>query len=164
MLDDPIGGTQQCKDWGSGSQFKVCEISCNPKLRFSREVPKFYTCGAEGFWRPTSDPSLPLVYPACTGERISHWITLMIFTRSDAILSSRSFPHDQRVSICPRTVATPAQRVFRIKMSFPTSVLCNEAGQGVLRNKVRNAVNSLNRDWNFCSYSLEGDFSFSLVS
>ncbi|XP_077268738.1 sushi, von Willebrand factor type A, EGF and pentraxin domain-containing protein uif isoform X1 [Temnothorax americanus] len=118
-LEDPIGGTQQCKDWGSGGQFKVCEISCNAGLRFSQEVPKFYTCGAEGFWRPTNDPSLPLVYPACTS-------------------------------------ATSAQRVFRIKMNFPTSVLCNEAGQGVLKQKVRNAVNSLNRDWNFCSYSYEG--------
>lgn len=41
-------------------------------------------------------------------------------------------------------------------MQFPSSVLCNGAGQGVLRQKVRNAVNSLNRDWNFCSYSVEG--------
>lgn len=50
----------------------------------------------------------------------------------------------------------PAQRVFRIKMLFPSDVLCNEAGQGVLRQRVKNAVNSLNRDWNFCSYSTEG--------
>lgn len=42
-------------------------------------------------------------------------------------------------------------------MNFPTSVLCNEAGQGVLKKKVRDAVNSLNRDWNFCSYSYEGE-------
>lgn len=41
-------------------------------------------------------------------------------------------------------------------MLFPSDVLCNEAGQGVLRQRVRNAVNSLNRDWNFCSYSTEG--------
>lgn len=41
-------------------------------------------------------------------------------------------------------------------MKFPTSVLCNEAGQGVLRQKVRNAINSLNREWNLCSYSLKG--------
>lgn len=41
-------------------------------------------------------------------------------------------------------------------MLFPSDVLCNEAGQGVLRQKVKNAVNSLNRDWNFCSYSAEG--------
>lgn len=41
-------------------------------------------------------------------------------------------------------------------MKFPTSVLCNEAGQGVLRQKVRNAINSLNREWNLCSYSIKG--------
>lgn len=52
--------------------------------------------------------------------------------------------------------AKPAQRVFRIKMLFPSDVLCNSAGQGVLRQRVRAAVNSLNRDWNFCSYSSEG--------
>lgn len=43
-------------------------------------------------------------------------------------------------------------------MNFPTSVLCNEAGQEVLKQKVRHAVNSLNRDWNFCSNSFEGKF------
>jgi len=41
--------------------------------------------------------------------------------------------------------AKAAQRVFRINMLFPSSVLCNEAGQGVLRQRVRNAVNTLNR-------------------
>lgn len=65
-LADPIGGTQICKDWGYGGQFKVCEIECNHGLRFSEQVPKFYTCGAEGFWRPTTNPNLPLVYPACS--------------------------------------------------------------------------------------------------
>ncbi|KAK7873875.1 hypothetical protein R5R35_005737 [Gryllus longicercus] len=118
-LADPIGGTQMCRDWGSGGQFKVCEISCNAGLRFSQEIPKFYTCGAEGFWRPTNNPKLPMVYPACSS---SH----------------------------------PAQRVFKISMLFPSSILCNSAGQVVLKQKVRNAVNALNRDWNFCSYSMEG--------
>lgn len=28
--------------------------------------------------------------------------------------------------------------------------------QGVLRQRVRTAINALNRDWNFCSYSTEG--------
>lgn len=65
-LADPIGGFQVCKDWGYGGQFKVCEIGCNAGLRFSEPVPKFYTCGAEGFWRPTSNPNLPVVYPACS--------------------------------------------------------------------------------------------------
>lgn len=41
-------------------------------------------------------------------------------------------------------------------MLFPSDVLCNEAGQTVLRQRVKNAVNTLNRDWNFCSYSSEG--------
>ncbi|CAG9836717.1 unnamed protein product [Diabrotica balteata] len=118
-LPDPIGGMQSCKDWGAGGQFKVCEIGCNPGLRFSQEIPLFYTCGAEGFWRPTKNPNLPLVYPACSS-------------------------------------AKPAQRVFRIEMLFPSSVLCNEAGQGVLKQKVRHAVNALNRDWNFCSFSVDG--------
>lgn len=118
-LADPIGGTQVCKDWGYGGQFKVCEISCNYGLRFSEPVPKFYTCGAEGFWRPTTNPNLPIVYPACSQSR-------------------------------------PAQRVFKVGMKFPTSVLCNEAGQGVLRQKVRTSINALNREWNFCSNSLKG--------
>jgi hypothetical protein len=41
-------------------------------------------------------------------------------------------------------------------MLFPSDVLCNEAGQSVLRQKVKSSVNTLNRDWNFCSYSTEG--------
>lgn len=48
-------------------------------------------------------------------------------------------------------------------MMFPTSVLCNEAGQGVLRQKVKAAINLVNRDWNFCSYSVEGNI-ISLVA
>lgn len=65
-LADPLGGYQSCRDWGAGGQFKVCEIACRDGLRFSQPVPPFYTCGAEGFWRPTNHPSLPLVYPACS--------------------------------------------------------------------------------------------------
>lgn len=65
-LADPLGGYQSCRDWGAGGQFKVCEIACRDGLRFSQAVPPFYTCGAEGFWRPTPDPTLPLVYPACS--------------------------------------------------------------------------------------------------
>ncbi|KAJ8978624.1 hypothetical protein NQ317_011256 [Molorchus minor] len=118
-LLDPVGGFQTCKDWGAGGQFKVCEIGCNHGLRFSQDIPKFYTCGSEGFWRPTTNPSLPLIYPACSASK-------------------------------------PAQRVFKIGVMFPSSVLCNEAGQSVLKQRVRNAVNKLNRDWNFCSFSIEG--------
>lgn len=55
------------------------------------------------------------------------------------------------------TAARPAQRVFRVAMQFPSSVLCNEAGQGVLRQRVRNAINTLNRRWNLCSFNNEGN-------
>lgn len=65
-LADPLGGTQVCKDWGAGGQFKVCEIACHSGLRFSESVPEFYTCGADGFWRPSLNPAQPLIYPSCS--------------------------------------------------------------------------------------------------
>jgi hypothetical protein len=71
-LDPPVGGVQSCEDWGPGGRFKVCRIACNEGLKFSGSVPQFYTCGAEGFWRPNPnaqgrDPAVaPFVYPACS--------------------------------------------------------------------------------------------------
>ena len=71
-LDPPVGGIQSCEDWGPGGRFKVCRIACNEGLKFSGSVPQFYTCGAEGFWRPNPnaqgrDPAVaPFVYPACS--------------------------------------------------------------------------------------------------
>lgn len=113
-LEDPVGGTQTCTNWGPGGRFKVCQIACNPGLSFSTKVPDFYTCGAEGFWRPTEDPSTPMVYPTCSR-------------------------------------ASPAQRVFKIKMQFPSSDFCNNAGQSVLSKRIRVALAKLNSDWNICT-------------
>ncbi|XP_045614794.2 uncharacterized protein uif isoform X1 [Procambarus clarkii] len=115
-LDDPVGGVQRCSDWGPGGRFKVCKIECNDGLKFSTKVPDFYTCGAEGFWRPTHDPSYPLVYPSCSP-------------------------------------ASPAQRVFNINMQFPSSVICNAAGQNVLSERIKIALNKLNAQWNFCTHT-----------
>ena len=88
-LADPVGGSQRCSDWGPGGRFKVCSIECNAGLAFSVPVPKFYTCGAEGFWRPTEDPGVPFIYPACSttkpaqrvvkGELFEHFGTFEIF-------------------------------------------------------------------------------------
>ncbi|MPC33247.1 Pentraxin-4 [Portunus trituberculatus] len=90
----------------------------NRPLDFRAEIPKmvpdFYTCGAEGFWRPTEDPTAQMVYPACAPS-------------------------------------TPAQRVFNINMQFPSSVICNAAGQNVLSERIRHALNKLNSRWNFCT-------------
>lgn len=45
----------------------------------------------------------------------------------------------------------PAQRVFKIKLQFPSAGLCNEAGQGVLRERIKLAIAKLNQDWRFCA-------------
>ncbi|KAB7498637.1 Fibropellin-1 [Armadillidium nasatum] len=115
---DPMGGFQRCAEWGPGGRFKVCRIQCKEGMKFSVNVPDFYTCGAEGFWRPTASPGEPLIYPSCAP-------------------------------------ATPAQRVFKLKMQFPTSVICNAAGENVLKERIRLALNKLNRDWKICTKTNE---------
>ena len=83
-------------------------------MKFSQPVPKFYTCGAEGFWRPNPnrDPTVPFVYPACSA-------------------------------------AKPAQKIYTIKLQYLASVLCSEAGQGVLKSKIITALQELNKEWRF---------------
>jgi len=116
-LDPPVGGFQSCEDWGPGGRFKVCRIMCDEGLRFSQPVPQFYTCGAEGFWRPNpnaDEPSAPFVYPACSKSK-------------------------------------PAQKIFKIKLDYLTDVLCNDAGKGVLKQRIISALQELNKEWGFSS-------------
>ena len=123
-LDPPEGGRMKCEDWGPGGRFKVCRIFCEEGMRFSQEIPEFYTCGAEGFWRPnlnavggvSGDPNAPLVFPACSK-------------------------------------ATKAQKIFKIKLSYIADVLCNEAGKGVLESKITDALEALNKEWKFSTCS-----------
>ena len=113
-LDPPIGGVQKCEDWGPGGSFKVCRIECEEGLKFSREVPEFYVCGAEGFWRPNSnsdDPRAKFTYPACSETK-------------------------------------PAQKIFKIKLDYITDVLCNDAGKGVLKKRIIDALQELNKVMN----------------
>ena len=123
-LDKPKGGDQSCEDWGPGGRFKVCRISCSDDKKFSQAVPEFYTCGAEGFWRPNpnADPTAPFVYPACSA-------------------------------------ASPAQKIFKIKLQYLAQVLCSKAGQGVLKDKIINALQNLNKEWRFsaCDNIAEGE-------
>jgi len=49
------------------------------------------------------------------------------------------------------TSSRPAQRVFKVKLQFPSSGLCNEAGQGVLKERIKMAIAKLNQDWRFCA-------------
>jgi len=62
----PINGRANCKAWGPNGRFRTCSIECNEGFEFSQPVSQYYVCGAEGFWRPTSDPQRELVFPACT--------------------------------------------------------------------------------------------------
>lgn len=62
----PVNGRANCKAWGPNGRFRTCSIECNDGFEFSQPVSQYYVCGAEGFWRPTSDPQRELVFPACT--------------------------------------------------------------------------------------------------
>lgn len=64
----PIGGQLGCADWGPGGNFKVCTITCDEGLEFAEKIPRFYTCGVEGFWRPTKNPDKPFIFPACASK------------------------------------------------------------------------------------------------
>lgn len=66
----PVGGQLGCADWGPGGNFKVCTITCDEGLEFSEKIPRFYTCGVEGFWRPTKYPDQPFIFPACASKFI----------------------------------------------------------------------------------------------
>ena len=54
------------------------------------------------------------------------------------------------------TAAEQAQRVVKIKMNFPSSVFCNNAGKNVLDKRIREALQKLNKNWNFCINTVEG--------
>ena len=113
-IGHPQGGTQTCEEWGPGNIFKTCSIKCDPGKKFSQPVPQFYTCGAEGFWRPSpnKNPAAEFVYPVCSD-------------------------------------ATPAQKIFRIKLQYLAQVLCHEGGQNVLKDKIISALQGLNEEWRF---------------
>ncbi len=135
LPEPPVNGSRECSDWGPGGRFKTCTIKCNhPGLHFSEPVPKFYVCGAEGFWRPTaldndlSTPSgapdaSPLVFPACS----------------------------------PRH---SAQRIFRLVMNFPTASsvgVCSESGKKILTGRAVESINRVDRAWKICADSPRGN-------
>ncbi|XP_076318247.1 uncharacterized protein LOC143229580 isoform X1 [Tachypleus tridentatus] len=123
----PVGGQHHCFDWGPGGRFKACKIFCDEGQEFSQSVADFYTCGAEGFWRPTSDPGTQLIFPACAPK-------------------------------------SPAQRIFRVALSFPTSVVCSESGKKILRARVIDSLLDVNRNWHICTDLTPGSCSGLMVN
>lgn len=120
--EPPVNGQRECSDWGPSGRFKVCQIKCNVGLYFSEPVPKFYVCGAEGFWRPTTPdqpPETPLVFPACSPKY-------------------------------------SAQRIFRLVMNLPTSVVCSDSGKKILTSRAQDSILRVDRSWKICSDTTRG--------
>lgn len=126
-LADPLGGSQVCKDWGAGGQFKVCEIACQTGLRFSELVPEFYTCGAEGFWRPTADPMQPLVYPSCSRKHKCYTSVKQKYINTVFACETCSF--ETRTTCVPHQDAVPIGRAVQRSRPGCAAATCQECRQ-----------------------------------
>ncbi|KAG8179313.1 hypothetical protein JTE90_016418 [Oedothorax gibbosus] len=94
----PIGGQLGCADWGPGGNFKVCTITCDDGLEFSEHIPRFYTCGVEGFWRPTRNPNEPFIFPACATKKPAKRIFRIAVDFQSTVIcsdSGRKILHDR---------------------------------------------------------------------
>lgn len=94
----PVGGQLGCADWGPGGNFKVCTIACDEGLEFSEKIPRFYTCGVEGFWRPTKIPDRPFVFPACAKKKPARRIFRIAMDFQSSVIcsdSGRKILHDR---------------------------------------------------------------------
>ncbi|KAF8374256.1 clec-78, partial [Pristionchus pacificus] len=68
-LAEPQNGLQNCESWGPSLRYKACSIRCRDGFAFSVPPSSFYTCAADGVWRPTIEgatPHAPFKYPQCT--------------------------------------------------------------------------------------------------
>ena len=45
--------------------------------------------------------------------------------------------------------ATKAQKITKLKLSYIARVLCNDAGKGVLQQRIVDALEELNKEWKF---------------
>lgn len=86
----PINGRANCKPWGPNGRFRTCSIECQDGYEFSQPVSQYYVCGAEGFWRPTSDPRRELVFPACTIKHSAQRIYRLSVNFASAAVCSES--------------------------------------------------------------------------
>uniref|UniRef100_A0A0K0DJ67 Sushi, nidogen and EGF-like domain-containing protein 1 n=1 Tax=Angiostrongylus cantonensis TaxID=6313 RepID=A0A0K0DJ67_ANGCA len=64
--EDPVNGVQACESWGPHLRYKACSVECNDGYEFSRPPAIFYTCAADGIWRPRQRNQLVFRYPQCT--------------------------------------------------------------------------------------------------
>ncbi|CAB3409320.1 unnamed protein product [Caenorhabditis bovis] len=65
-LADPVNGLQSCEKWGPQLKYKACSIECRDGFEFPTPPAIFYTCGADGEWRPNKHSMTIFKYPQCT--------------------------------------------------------------------------------------------------
>ncbi|CAL2041937.1 unnamed protein product [Caenorhabditis brenneri] len=63
---DPVNGVQSCESWGPQLKYKACSVECRDGFEFPRAPAVFYTCAADGKWKPNRSPSTMFRYPQCT--------------------------------------------------------------------------------------------------
>ncbi|VDL80711.1 unnamed protein product, partial [Nippostrongylus brasiliensis] len=66
QLEEPVNGVQACESWGPQLRFKACSIECRDGYEFPILPAIFYTCAADGLWRPRHHNQLTFRYPQCT--------------------------------------------------------------------------------------------------
>uniref|UniRef100_A0A6G1S766 Sushi, von Willebrand factor type A, EGF and pentraxin domain-containing protein 1 n=1 Tax=Aceria tosichella TaxID=561515 RepID=A0A6G1S766_9ACAR len=123
----PINGRANCKTWGPNGRFRTCSIECNDGYEFSQPVSQYYVCGAEGFWRPTSDPERELVFPACTPKHSAQRIYRM----------SVNFPSSAICSESGKRILNSRihENLLRIDQNWK---LCSQSGSPDERGKCEN--------------------------
>ncbi|XP_055948273.1 uncharacterized protein LOC129981454 isoform X2 [Argiope bruennichi] len=53
----------------------------------------------------------------------------------------------------------PAQKIFKIDMNFPSSVVCSESGKKILQSRIESNLLQVNREWRICSDNTPGSCS-----
>lgn len=139
----PVGGEKSCLDWGVSGRFKVCRIQCNEGLAFAQPIPLFYACGAEGTWRPKNT----------IGDVFSEYLLNGLSENSLIQQSSQQlvFP-----ACAPEH---HAQRVFRLQVNFPSTVVCSESGKKVLKSRIHENLLKIDQLWKLCSDERRGSCS-----
>lgn len=52
-----------------------------------------------------------------------------------------------------------AQRIFKITMNFPTSVVCSDSGKKILYSRIINSLKQVNHEWHICTDYSSGSCS-----
>uniref|UniRef100_A0A1I7X7T4 Crumbs cell polarity complex component 1 n=1 Tax=Heterorhabditis bacteriophora TaxID=37862 RepID=A0A1I7X7T4_HETBA len=90
-MEDPVNGVQACESWGPRLRYKACSITCREGFEFSRSPAVFYTCGADGEWRPRKHNKILFHYPQCTKSvPATRMIILRVFYPASSLCNEAS--------------------------------------------------------------------------